>query len=165
MLDKKLKIFQKGNKCAISTSAYIGFEEHGKGSIVLGDRVRVRPHVVLRSCGGVLKTGSRVVFGAYTVVHAHGNVIIGSDVLISPNVGIYAQNHGIKLGQKIANQTQKKGKVVIGNDVWIGANAVIVGPCVIGDGAVIGANSVVRFNVPKNAIVANVSTKVVGYRK
>jgi len=44
--------------------------------------------------------------------------------------------------------------VVIGDDVWIGENAVIVGPLSIGRGSIIGANSVVRRDIPDRTIAA-----------
>jgi virginiamycin A acetyltransferase len=52
----------------------------------------------------------------------------------------------------------------IGNDVWIGAKAVIIGPVKIGNGAVIGAGAIVNKDVPPYAIVAGVPAKVLRYR-
>lgn len=54
--------------------------------------------------------------------------------------------------------------VVIGNDVWIGANSTICRGVYIGDGAVIGANSIVTKNVPPYAIVAGCPAKLIKYR-
>ena len=53
-----------------------------------------------------------------------------------------------------ASDLPLKGDTVIGNDVWIGQNAVILPGVQIGDGAVIGANSVVGRSVPPYTIVA-----------
>ncbi len=52
----------------------------------------------------------------------------------------------------------------IGNDVWIGHNAVIKQGVTIGDGAVIGSNAVVTKNVPPYAVVGGVPAKVIKYR-
>jgi virginiamycin A acetyltransferase len=57
-----------------------------------------------------------------------------------------------------------KGNVTIGNDVWIGYQAMILSGVTIGDGAVIGARSVVTKNVPPYAIVAGSPAKVIRYR-
>lgn len=54
--------------------------------------------------------------------------------------------------------------VKIGNDVWIGVRAVILGGVQIGDGAVIGAGAVVTKDVPDFAIVAGVPAKIIRYR-
>jgi len=54
--------------------------------------------------------------------------------------------------------------VVIGNDVWIGARAIIMGGVTIGDGAVIGASAVVTKNVKPYSIVVGVPAKHIRYR-
>lgn len=59
---------------------------------------------------------------------------------------------------------EEMGKVEIGNDVWIGANAVIMDNVNIGHGAVIGAGAVVTKNVPPYAIVVGVPGKILKYR-
>jgi acetyltransferase-like isoleucine patch superfamily enzyme len=58
----------------------------------------------------------------------------------------------------------KNGKITIGNDVWIGLNAIILTSVSIGDGAVIGAGSVVTHSVPPYAIVAGNPAKLIRYR-
>lgn len=58
----------------------------------------------------------------------------------------------------------KKYSTVIGNDVWVGVNAVIMGGVKIGDGAIIGANAVVTKDVPPYAIVVGAPAKVIKYR-
>ena len=55
-------------------------------------------------------------------------------------------------------------RIVIGNDVWIGARAVILDGVIIGDGAIIGACAVVTKDVPPYAIVAGVPAKIIRYR-
>lgn len=55
-------------------------------------------------------------------------------------------------------------KVTVGNDVWIGERAMIIGGCTIGDGAVIAAGAIVTKNVPPYAIVAGVPAKIIRYR-
>lgn len=54
--------------------------------------------------------------------------------------------------------------VVIGNDVWIGANAVIMPGVKIGDGAIVGANAVVTKDVDSYAVVGGVPARVIKYR-
>jgi len=52
----------------------------------------------------------------------------------------------------------------IGNDVWIGVDAIILRGLVIGDGAIVGANSVVTKNIPPFAIVVGSPAKIIRYR-
>ena len=58
----------------------------------------------------------------------------------------------------------KKGDIVIGNDVWIGYEAVIMAGVTIGDGAVIGARAVVTKDVPPYTIVGGVPAKPIRRR-
>ena len=53
--------------------------------------------------------------------------------------------------------------IMIGDDVWIGANAVILGGIKIGKGAVIGAGAVVTKDIPSNAVAVGVPAKVLRY--
>lgn len=64
----------------------------------------------------------------------------------------------------VAAAWDRKGDIVIGNDVWIGYEAVILAGVTIGDGAVIGARAVVTKDVPPYAIVGGVPARVVRSR-
>jgi acetyltransferase-like isoleucine patch superfamily enzyme len=59
---------------------------------------------------------------------------------------------------------KSNGQVVIGNDVWIGANAVILPGVTLGNGSVIAAGAIVTRSVPDYAVVAGVPAKVIRYR-
>lgn len=63
-----------------------------------------------------------------------------------------------------ASEMPFKGNTVIGNDVWIGQNAVLLPGVTIGDGAIIGANSVVGSDVAPYTIVAGNPAKVIRKR-
>jgi virginiamycin A acetyltransferase len=102
-------------------------------------------------------------------------VSIGSFCSIARNVTIQSFNHNHRkastyfMGQNFfkeiwQNERVSKGKISIGNDVWIGAHSVVLGGVTIGDGAVIAANSVVNIDVPPYAIFGGIPGKVIGYR-
>jgi virginiamycin A acetyltransferase len=59
---------------------------------------------------------------------------------------------------------EKRNFIVIGNDVWIGANAIILPGVTIGDGAIVAAGAVVSRDVPPYAIVGGVPAKILRYR-
>ena len=103
---------------------------------------------------------------------------IGKFVSISSGVGIALGNHRIDSVTSYPFPTLRKwwpsagpsadhttkGDVVIGNDVWIGANAFITSGVTIGDGAVVAAHAVVTKDVPAYGIVAGNPGRVVKYR-
>ena len=64
----------------------------------------------------------------------------------------------------VAAAWDRKGDIVIGNDVWVGYEAVILAGVTIGDGAVIGARAVVTKDVPPYAIVGGVPARVIRSR-
>ena len=66
--------------------------------------------------------------------------------------------------KQLYNEFEDKGYTEIGNDVLIGANAIILAGVKVGDGAVIGAGSVVTKNVPPYAVVAGNPAKIIKYR-
>jgi acetyltransferase-like isoleucine patch superfamily enzyme len=114
--------------------------------------------------GSVIHIGSNTSINANSVIA--GKVRIGSDVRIASMVSIYGFNHGFSdLDVPIHKQTQTSLGITIGNDVWIGANAVIVDGCVIGDHAIVAGGSVVTKDVPPYFIVGGNPAKMLRDRR
>lgn len=129
-------------------------------SISLGSKCIVNDNVILW-CD--LTAGNNIQFNPGTCIY--GKVEIGNNVLIAPNVVIAGGNHGIsKNGTPIIFQQDVSSGVVVGNDVWIAANAVILDGVKIGDGAVVAAGAVVTHDVEPYAIVMGSPAKVKRYR-
>ena len=72
---------------------------------------------------------------------------------------------GVTLGVRTPEETTADDYPTIGDDVFLGAHAVVLGSVHIGDGAVVGANSVVRSDVPAGAIVSGIPAVQVGERR
>lgn len=83
----------------------------------------------------------------FNLVH-FGRIIVAPNVKIGRNCNLFT---GVTIGSTARGV--KMGVPIIGNDVWIGPNAVIVGKVSIGDNVLIAANSYVNFDVPSNSIV------------
>ncbi|HZL12387.1 MAG TPA: CatB-related O-acetyltransferase [Prolixibacteraceae bacterium] len=62
------------------------------------------------------------------------------------------------------NSSEEYKRVIVGNDVWIGTNAIILGGLKIGNGVIIGAGAIVTKDVPDYAIVVGVPAKIIKYR-
>lgn len=77
-----------------------------------------------------------------------GTVVVNPGAKIGKNCNLA---HGVTIGQ--TNRGDKKGIPVIGNEVWIGTNAVIVGGITIGNNVLIAPNSYVVNDIPDNSIV------------
>ena len=138
----------------ITTSTFISplSSIKNRRNIFIGKRCDIHRNVVVWA--SKLKTGDNVHFNPGTVIY--GNVIINSDVMIAPNVMIAGGNHGYERTD-IPMYFQKyttKGPIYIDNDVWIGANSVILDGVKIGKGAIVAAGSVVTKNVTPYSIVA-----------
>lgn len=82
-----------------------------------------------------------------------GKVIIGENTMLAPNVSIYTAGHPVHPDSRNSGYEYGIG-VTIGNNVWIGGNAVINPGVHIGDNAVIGSGSVVTGDIPANVIAA-----------
>jgi acetyltransferase-like isoleucine patch superfamily enzyme len=93
-----------------------------------------------------------------------GPITIGSNVLLGPCASIFSSNHGIARGELIRNQPGQDAPIMIGDDVWLGANAVVTAGVSIGNGAVVGAGAVVTTDLPPMSICAGVPARVIGYR-
>ena len=74
------------------------------------------------------------------------------------------KNNGTKHSWVETSAVNPFKRVTIGNDVWIGQRAMIMGGVKIGNGAVVGAGAIVTKDVPPYAIVAGVPAKIIRYR-
>lgn len=99
------------------------------------------------------KIGKGFYIGHYGTIVVNGAVVIGENVNIS---------HGVTLG--ISNRGSNKGVPTIGNHVYIGPGAKIIGKVIVGDYAAIGANSVVTKDVPKHTCVAGVPARILNMK-
>ena len=85
-----------------------------------------------------------------------GGVIISPEAVLGANVNI---NQGVTIGAE--SRGRRKGAPALGQRVWVGANAVIVGKITIGDDALIAPGAFVNFDVPSKAIVLGNPGKIV----
>lgn len=155
-----------------------GHEIHGKCLIAGGARIE-RPYCLRLGERCVLQRAvwiniaadtARLNIGAFTFlgqgaeIEVNDRVDIGTGVLIAPGVYITDHNHDTRPGPPMYLRPCIAAPVRIGDDVWIGRNAVILPGVTIGDGAVIAAGAVVTRDVPASAIVAGVPARLMRRR-
>lgn len=86
-----------------------------------------------------------------------GGLTIGAGTVISENVAIQTHSHGY-----VPKSAPIPTALKIGNDVWIGSNAIILDKvCEIGAGSIIASGSIVTRDVPENVVVAGCPAKVI----
>jgi len=135
------------------------------GIVVVADSCELNQGVELNPWGGSIRIARRVWLGPYVVIYGHGGVEIGEQTLVSMHCTILSSNHAVPpMGTLIRDTADEVLPTKIGRDVWIGANAVILGGVCIGDGAVIAAGAVVNRDVDAGSIVAGVPARFVRSR-
>lgn len=99
---------------------------------------------------GQLSLGSANFFNRDCSIVCRGSIKIGNDCLFGESVKIYDHNHRRITGTLFKNSGYDIGEIVIGNNVWIGSNVVILKDVHIGDNVIIAAGSVIRSDIPDN---------------
>lgn len=117
--------------------------------------------IIIARGTGEIKIGNNVGISG-TTIYAHDRIEIGDDCLIGANVKIIDNDfHPIDPIERKNNGNIPHKPVIIGNNVFIGMNSVILKGSVIGDNCVIGAGSVVHGVFEDNCIIAGNPAKVV----
>lgn len=88
-----------------------------------------------------------------------GNIIVSEKAVIGDNVNI---SHGVTIGR--ANRGKNKGFPTIGNRVYIGPGAKVIGKVAVGNNVTIGANCVVTRDVPDNAVVVGIPSRIISQK-
>lgn len=162
-----LDIIRRRRRKLISTFAFVGRE------CLLGDYVAVERFSKIRNSS----IGSYTYVGAWTQVL---NATIGRYCSIAHSVKVglgrhptdrfstsplfYSANNIFGIDTGVGTTFEEYRPITIMNDVWIGANAVVMDGVTLGNGCIIAAGAVVTRDVPDYAIVAGVPARVMRYR-
>lgn len=132
-----------------------------KNKIYLGDGCNINSGAIINVAD--LTVGKNFSLGFNSCIL--GSVTIGDDVMVGPNVSIVGGNHEFKLnGVPMNMQPCSWSGIAIMNDVWIGANSVILDKSVIENHCVIAASSVVREIVKSRSISGGNPLRLIKYR-
>jgi len=138
-----------------------------KNFVKIHPTAEINKGVIIKSYHNDVIIGKNVQINPYTVIYGGAGVEIGDYSMIAPHVMIAAGSHiinNLDTPMQLAGSSYK-GKIKIGNDVWIGANTTIADGVTIGNGAVIAANSLVNKDIPDYEIAGGVPAKSLGSRR
>jgi len=148
----------------ISKSARISphaeIDDSTRGSkIIIDDGVWIDSFVKIVASGGMgdVVIGKNSYVNSGTVIYSGNGVNIGENVLIAGNCTLAPVNHEFRARDKKISEQRfmpSKGGIRIGDDVWIGANTVILDGSVVGRGCVIGALSLVKGKLDEYGVYA-----------
>lgn len=111
-----------------------------------GAKIRVRK-------GGTCIIANNCSINCNNMIACHERIEIGDDVQLSPNVQIYDHDHDFRTEGGVKAGKYKTGAVKIGNNVWIGANTVILRGTELGDNCVVGAGSIVKGKYEAGSVI------------
>ncbi len=158
-----------GNRVFIGEYSYLD-PKANRTKIVLGNDVYISRLCRISSGSSDDYRGEVVIedsvhVGQNCFIDGTGKLKMGKDSVLGPNVAIFSSDHEFKNpAVPIRLQGVNPKPVVIGEDVWLGANVIVLGNVTIGKGSVIGAGSVVTQDIPPYSVAVGVPAKVISKR-
>jgi acetyltransferase-like isoleucine patch superfamily enzyme len=136
-----------GSQVEYGTIIALGDDHNGFGSLSVGEKTWIGPYNNIRLAGGT-------------------SITIGSGCLVSQFCTIVSANHDLSRNVRMSEAVPdaSKGSIVIGDDVWLGAGAIILPGVTIADGAVIAAGAVVTRPVGTFEIWGGNPARLIGER-
>jgi len=126
----------------------------------LGSQSTIEDFCTVNNGVGEVQIGNKTRIGIGSVLI--GPVSIGDDVRLAQNIVVSGLNHNYQdISIPISEQGVKTEQVYIGDETWVGANAVILPGVFIGKHCIVAAGSVVTRNVPSNSVVAGNPARVI----
>ena len=126
----------------------------------LGRRSVVESFCCINNAVGDVIIGDNTRIGIHNTII--GPVTIGNHVNLAQGITVTALNHNFQdISKKIDEQGISTKPIVISDDVWIGANAVILPGVTIGRHVVVAAGAVVTNDIPDHVVVGGVPAKII----
>ncbi|ANH80446.1 acetyltransferase [Niabella ginsenosidivorans] len=126
----------------------------------LGECAIIEDYAVINNGVGDVEIGSHSIIGVGCVVI--GPISVGKHVMFAQHVVASGLNHGYQdIHQPISHQQVECKRIIVEDEVWIGANSVITAGVTLGKHSVVGAGSVVTKDVPPFSIVAGNPARVI----
>lgn len=147
----------------------VALSRHG---IVCGDNVTIGAFSSIKptnyygmNMGEGLSIGDNSNIGRYSYVGCSGYIKIGRNVMISPRVSLFAENHNhSRTDIPMRDQGVSRESIVIEDDCWIASGATILAGVTVGRGTIVAAGAVVTKDVEPYSIVGGVPARAIGHR-
>ncbi|MDJ0713326.1 MAG: acyltransferase [Prochloraceae cyanobacterium] len=155
-----------GNRVAIDDYVLLDAGGAGEEGITLEDDIIVSRNCVIQGKTGAVVIGRKTDIGCNAIISSGAGIFIGNSVLIAGNCYIGGGRYiSDRLDIPMMEQgVYSKGPVAIGDDVWLGAGAIVLDGVQIGKGCIVGAGAVVTKNLPDYAIAVGVPAKITKMR-
>jgi acetyltransferase-like isoleucine patch superfamily enzyme len=148
----KLK-YRKRLKISLKQNLRKKIELHisGNSKVHICKGLSNRDNLSIKVEHGHLKMGENCFFNLNCSITCFDNIEIGDSCLFANNVVLVDHDHSFR--NSIKNNKFKSSPIIIGNNVWIGANSVILKGTKLGDNCVVGAGSVINGKYPPNTVI------------
>jgi acetyltransferase-like isoleucine patch superfamily enzyme len=145
-------------------------EDSTRGTpIEIGDEAVIDSFVKIKPAGGAgaVRIGARTVINSGTVIYSGNGVSIGRGCAIAANCTFAGVNHEYRAGDAPIREQgfmPSRGGILVEDDVWIGANAVLLDGAIVRTGCVVGAGAVVRGELPAYSVCVGAPARVIKRR-
>ena len=144
-------------------------EDSTRGTLIeVGEDAAIDSFVKIKPAGGsgAGRLGARTVSISGTVSYSRFGVSIGRDCAVAANCTFAPVNHEYRGATPIRGQgfMPSRGGIVVEDDVWIGANVVLLDGAIVRTGCVIGAGAVVRGELPPYSVCVGAPARVIKRR-
>jgi len=157
---------------SVTIDSHVEINALSKNGVIIGNNVSILKNTIIECTGVIRNIGEGLIIGDNVgiaqncFIHVRGSVIIESNTILGPNVGIFSENHKFEdIELPVSVQGESRKGVHIESGVWIGTRSIILDGVRIGKNSIIAAGSIVNKDVPPYSIVGGVPAKVIKYRK
>tara|TARA_B100000378_G_scaffold25295_1_gene19324 strand:- start:8919 stop:9497 length:579 start_codon:yes stop_codon:yes gene_type:complete len=138
--------------------------------VSLGNNVKLEKNIYFKYVGfwenkKSICIGDNSFIGRGVEFNISKSITIGDNCLIASGCKFIDHDHGLKLGGLMRLQRGSEKEIILGDDVWLGVNVIVLKGVTISDGVVIGSGSVVTKNIPANEVWGGVPAKKIAERK
>lgn len=133
--------------------------------ISFGKNINFRGKINIRISGnGKIKIGSNCFFNKGCSLNCKESIIIGNDCLFGENVKIYDHDHIYEKKELIRKSGYKINPIIIGNNVWVCTDVIVLRKSIVGNNCVIAAKEIVKNHINDDCIFSKGKESKIVYK-